>query len=119
MNRELKCEATNCVYNRFERCGALAIKVMGENPADSEETFCSTFHRRDNDEVISQLPNSYFKSAVTQLDNEDDLSPYLSCLVKDCQYNHRRVCIADEVVVQGSNSLYPEATCCATFQPRF
>ena len=51
----LKCDATNCAYNKDYECKAGRIHVSGLGTVSVEGTNCTTFLDRDSSSLVNSL----------------------------------------------------------------
>ncbi len=91
MPKVMKCEATQCIYNKGSQCHTLAITVGDEEPC------CDTF-----------------KSSQTKGGYQDITGGVGACKVEDCEYNKSFECTAQTIKVI-MNGDHPD---CGTYEPR-
>ena len=115
----LECDASSCVYNYNQKCGANKIKVQGKGTMDGDNTFCGTFENKSLGNYISGLANANYLGALNQMTgNGGSLQPEVYCSAQNCTYNNQKVCTAPNVHILGFNSNVSETTECETFYPR-
>lgn len=85
MNRNLKCNATNCAFNKRMDCRAGAINIRGEEAAEIAETSCSSYVDRSSNAFTNSIDY-----ARTTPDN-------IICEAQHCKYNENKNCTAEDV----------------------
>lgn len=119
MSIQLKCNATNCLYNANHLCAAEEIEVQGDHAMGSRFTYCGTFSSKDAGNYLSSIGNMNYSSAAKQLVSEGEvMDPKVLCNAVNCTYNSEKVCNADFVEIQNEVSSTAEQTECQTFYPR-
>lgn len=98
LNASIKCNATNCFYNRNFECGAGAINVSGQSAVSTRDTTCTTF--------VDKAKSSFINS-VEGLSTE---TYNIKCQAHNCIYNENKGCHADNVEIDIHNA------CCNTFK---
>ena len=115
----LKCDATNCAYNKDYECKAGRIHVSGLGAVSVEGTNCTTFVNRDSSSLVNSLAGdvrekeSFFNSSNSSFVNsvgDSTTEPSdIECEAHNCKYNNHKVCYADSVKISEDNE------CCYTF----
>lgn len=86
MEREnLKCNATNCAFNKRMECSSGAINIRGAYAVTSDETNCSSY--------VDRITNSFINSISSQRTNTSNIR----CEAYKCTYNRNKNCTADNV----------------------
>lgn len=108
---KLKCDVRNCIYNADYNCVRSVIKVVDQKADTSEETACSSFHRR-------KRKASNHDIYLTEFATFEGVNQFVSieCESTNCKYNINGICTADRVEVSGGPkaSKFNE-TICNTF----
>lgn len=102
---ELKCAATNCVYNEDKYCCKGDINVGGKSACTTDETCCESFREREKD-------------SFTNATNNPCRTISIDCEASNCMYNKEYKCYAEHVDIKGSNACDCHETACATFKER-
>lgn len=118
MSGTLSCSATNCVNNMSGICSASTINVSGDDAHTSEATQCETFAEKGLRNSLANVLNmnvvGEFKQVFT---NESiEMSPNIRCEARNCRYNEKKVCVADNIMVNGRSAISIGRTQCETFQ---
>lgn len=93
MEREnLKCNATNCAFNKRMECSAGAINIRGAYAITSNETNCSSY--------VDRISNSFINSIGSQRTNPSNIR----CEAQKCTYNKKKNCIANNVIIDTYNA---------------
>ncbi len=105
--KSLKCQATDCVYNAQEKCGANMILVSNT----SQETYCDTYTKENTFVAASVIPTDMeFGSEL------DDHAPRISCNVTQCTFNKSFHCRATKVEIDDAHD---SVICnCLTYRPK-
>lgn len=85
MSRNLKCNATNCAFNKRMDCRAGAINIRGEEAVKIPETSCSSYVNRSS---------NVFNNAVDYAQTSPES---IICEARNCTYNENRSCKAEDV----------------------
>lgn len=118
MTGTLSCTATNCVNNMSGICSANTINVSGASAHSSEATQCETFAQKGFRNSLANVLNENvfgeFKQAFT---NESiEMSPYIRCEATNCMHNEKKLCVADNIMVNGIGALSSGKAQCETFE---
>lgn len=88
--KSLKCQATDCMYNSNQLCGANMILVSNT----SQETYCDTYTKENSFVATANIP------ADMEFGNElGNHTPRISCNVTQCTYNKSFHCRANNVEI--------------------
>lgn len=98
LEENLKCNATNCFYNRDCECGAGAINVSGQSAVSTDDTICTTF--------VDKSESSF----VNSVEGLSTGTYNIKCQACKCVHNENKACLADNVEIDAHNA------CCNTFK---
>jgi len=118
MNGTLSCSATNCVNNITGICSARTINVLGSNAHSSESTQCETFAEKGLKNSLVNVLNMNVVGEFKQIFNSEsiEMSPSIRCDAENCIHNEKKLCLADNIMVNGTGALSSARTQCETFQ---
>lgn len=102
---ELKCDATNCGYNKEKCCCRGDITVGGKCACTTEQTCCESFRDRKTDSFINSL-------------NEPCKTISIDCEAANCVHNKEYKCYAEHINIIGQGACECHATACETFKER-
>jgi len=112
---KLKCDVRSCIYNADLCCCRSVIKVVDRSAKSSDETACSSFHRRKKE---ASNHNIY----LTEFATIDGINQFVSidCESRNCSYNEKGICTADRVMISGGPKVgkYDETLCDTFVQKR-
>lgn len=119
MEKKLKCNAVNCLYNYNSLCGADEIQVQGGHAMGGRFTYCGTFNTRSLGNYVSSIGNMNYDGAAQQMFNDHPMmEPNVLCNAVNCVYNADQQCTAVALQIQNEVSSTAEQTECQTFYPR-
>ena len=118
MKGTLSCSATNCVNNMSGICSASTINVLGSNASSSEETQCETFAERGLKNSFANVFNMNVVGEFKQIFNTEsiEMSPSIRCEATNCMHNNKKICAANNIMVDGMGALNSSKTQCETFK---
>jgi len=118
MNGALSCSATICVNNISGICSARTIHVSGANAHSSEETQCENFAEKGLKNSLINVLNMNVVGELKQVFKSDSIqmSPSIRCEAKHCKHNDKKICLAKNIIVDGTDALSNEKTQCETFE---
>lgn len=93
--RILNCNAEDCMYNSYKKCGADVIHVGNTK----NETYCDTYTRRESGKKASPINGR----SDTEFGAETQKPPDISCTVSRCVYNKAFRCGARGVEIDDSH----------------
>lgn len=108
---KLKCDVRSCIYNADLCCCRSVIKVVDEEARTSDETACSSFHRRKRESSSHQI-------YLTEFATIDGINQFVSieCESRRCAYNLKGICTAEHVMISGGPKAgKSQETLCDTF----
>jgi len=106
---ELKCKATNCVYNLDNLCAKSVINVGDIEAVTSNETFCLSFVKRVK--MTLEDLKTEFAAFIDPTPKTE-----INCLSINCLYNDNYVCKAKRVLVSREQAKVSHETNCETFK---
>ena len=65
--KNLKCDATKCVYNKKCECYAGKICVDGSQAVTTSDTYCATFRENENNATLVMLDVAVMKTMLLVL----------------------------------------------------
>lgn len=83
----IRCNATNCAFNKRMECNAGAINIRGVQATKSDQTTCSSY--------VDKITNSFINSTSSQRTNPSNIR----CEAYKCTYNRYKNCTADNVII--------------------
>jgi len=118
MNGALSCSATICVNNISGICSARTIHVSGANAHSSEQTQCENFAEKGLKNSLINVLNMNVVGELKQVFKSDSIqmSPSIRCEAKYCKHNEKKLCLAKNIIVDGTDALSNEKTQCETFE---
>ena len=118
MNGTLSCTATNCVNNMSGICSASTINVSGSSAHSSEATQCETFAEKGLKNSLNNVLNMNVVGEFKQVFNNEsiEMSPSIRCSAVNCMHNEKKLCLADNIMVNGMGALSSGKTQCETFK---
>ncbi len=118
MNGTLSCTATNCVNNMSGICSASTINVSGASAHSSEATQCQTFAEKGLRNSLANVLNMNVVGEFKQVFNNEsiEMSPNIRCGATNCIHNEKKICVADNIMVNGIGALSSGKTQCETFE---
>lgn len=118
MSGTLSCSATNCVNNMSGICSAGTINVLGANAHSSDATQCKTFAEKGLMNSLANVLNMNVIGEFKQVfsNKSIEMSPNIRCEARNCMYNKKKLCTADNIMVNGIGALSSERTQCETFR---
>ena len=118
MNGTLSCTATNCVNNMSGICSARTINVLGSNAHSSELTQCQTFAEKGLKNSLINVLNMNVVGEFKQAFNNEaiEMSPSIRCEAINCMHNEKKLCVAENIMVNGIDALSSKKTQCETFK---
>ena len=99
---ELRCTVQSCKHNKNYYCNLDQIVVGGDQAKKPHETCCDSFEERKGDSYSNVTGEP---SPISQVD----------CKATECDYNHKCICHAGKISVEGGDACRNEETECATF----
>lgn len=99
----LSCSAVTCVYNKEELCSKGDIMVSGPHAKTADETCCSSFKERSENDMSNSTGSGSEKIDV-------------GCTACECVYNSDEKCSASKIHVGGANACDCRETKCGTFE---
>jgi hypothetical protein len=118
MNGTLSCTATSCVNNMSGICSASTINVSGASAHSSEATQCETFAEKGFTNSLNNVLNMNVVGEFKQVFNNEsiEMSPNIRCSAVNCMHNEKKLCLADNIMVNGIGALSGGKTQCETFK---
>ncbi len=99
---QLKCSASNCMYNDNPLCSQGDITIGGRDAAKPNETCCESFRER-----TGSMMNAVVGSPSKEVS--------VRCQATNCGFNEDCKCSAKEIGIAGSNACTCGETECASF----
>lgn len=107
MNK-INCEVTKCSHNCEYTCYANRVNIGGQGAKKIDDTCCGSFLDKSHYSTLTNNTNSDSNKACD----------CLVCEAETCIYNSNKLCIADNIKVNGSNANVYMETACATFKQK-
>lgn len=118
MKGTLSCTATDCVNNMSGICSAITIHVSGSNAHNSEATQCKTFAHRGLKNSVTNVLNMNVVGEIKQVFNHESIvmNPRIKCEATNCVHNAKKVCVAENIMIEEVGELDTLKTQCDTFK---
>jgi len=99
-------------------CSASTINVSGSNAHSTEATQCETFAERGLKNSLTNVLNMNVVGEFKQVFNNTtiEMSPSIRCEAVNCMHNLKKVCAAENIMVNGIGALSSVRTECETFK---
>ncbi|MBU3179668.1 DUF1540 domain-containing protein [Clostridium psychrophilum] len=120
MKGTLSCTATNCVNNMSGICSASTINISGVKAYTTEATQCETFSQKGLKNSINNVLNMNVVGEIKQVFNNDtiEMSPSIRCDAINCMHNSKKICAAENIMVNGIGAVSSVKTECETFKEK-